>query len=160
MKKPKRSGRNVNAKRGTKRSNRNAKRDRLAATIQKMAANGLVEDQIALRLGLDKNDLRKKFIDHIKRGKRLARAREARAGDMTREEMHAADAILTPGSFSIGDLWRGLNGEARDAPDAFAAWIAAGSKFITTGLDADFSPERLREFAALKAAAQELLKRR
>jgi hypothetical protein len=130
-----------------------------------MAASGLVEDEIALRLGIDKNALRARYIDEIKAGKAVA-ARAAEACELTREERHAADAILgvidsewhTPDG---NDLWPGLNGDgARSAPDAFARWLLDGGKFICTGLDDDFPRERLREFAEVKAAAQALLRRR
>ena len=63
MKKPKRSGRNLNARRGAKRNNRHAKRNKLAETIRRMAAEGKVEDEIAQMVGIDKNLLRAKFID-------------------------------------------------------------------------------------------------
>ena len=86
MKKSKRSGRDINATGGAKRHDRNAKRNKLAETIRKMASDGLVEDQIALRLGLDKNLLRAKFIDDIKRGKSAAAASEADAEDLTQAE--------------------------------------------------------------------------
>ena len=92
MKKSKRPGRNLNAKRGAKRNNRHAKRDRLAETIRRMAAEGLVEDQIALRLGLDKNDLRAKFIDDIKQGKSAAAASEADAEELSQEDYHWLDS--------------------------------------------------------------------
>ena len=39
-----------------------------------MAASGLVEDEIALRLGVDKNELRARYIDAIKAGKAMAAA--------------------------------------------------------------------------------------
>jgi hypothetical protein len=45
-----------------------------------MAAYGLVEDQIALRLnGMDKNRLRRKYIDSIKEGRAIASAAGAEA---------------------------------------------------------------------------------
>jgi hypothetical protein len=36
-------------------------------------------------------------------------------------------------------------GGARDAPDAVAAWLLNGARFVTAGLNTNFSPERLRE---------------
>jgi hypothetical protein len=50
-------------------------------------------------------------------------------------------------------------GGARDAPDAVAAWLLSGARFITAGLTTNFSPERLREFAEVKAAAEKLLQK-
>jgi len=139
-------------------------RKTIGALIANMAANGHVEDEIALRLGIDKNTLRAKFIDAIKCGKRMAASSKARATQLSRTEQHAINAILvaidsewhTPDG---NDLWPGLGGGgARDAPDAVAAWLLNGGRFVTTGLTTNFSPERLREFADVKAAAEKLLK--
>ena len=137
----------------------------VAEMVRDMAASGLVEDEIALRLNIDKNQLRARYIDAIKRGKRMAASSKARATQLSRTEQHAINAILstinsewhTPDG---NDLWPGLHGGgARDAPDAVAAWLLNGARFVTTGLTTNFSPERLREFAEVKAAAEELLEK-
>ena len=157
MKKPKRPGRNVSAKRGAKRNNRHAKRNRLAETIKKMAADGLVEDQIALRLGLDKNLLRAKFIDDIKRGKSAAAASEADASALTQAEYHFLNAAAA--SFA-DDAWHDeelgnllfacTDGKgARSVADAFAEWKARGGKFNTTGLSTRFNQAKAKEFAEI-----------
>jgi hypothetical protein len=52
---------------------RKAQREAVTA----MARSGLVEDQIASRLGIDKNKLRARHIDDIKLGKAAAAAAEA-----------------------------------------------------------------------------------
>ena len=130
-----------------------------------MAASGAVEDEIALHLGIDKNALRARYIVDIKRGKAMARASEV--ADMTREEMHAADAILsainsewhTPDGGN--DLWPGLDGGgAKSAADAFAKWQLDGGKFSCTGLRARFEPERVAELRRIKAEAEALLLQR
>lgn len=126
-----------------------------------MAARGAVEDEIALRLGIDKNQLRARYIDAIKRGRRMARAGEV--DDMTREEMHAADAIQsainsewhTPDG---NDLWPGLDGDsAQSAADAFARWMLDGGYAHRAGLTARFERERLPELRKIKAEAVMLL---
>jgi hypothetical protein len=147
------------AKRRKKRS-----RQPVAEQVRTWAASGLVEDQIAARLRIDKNELRRRYIDDIKRGKAIAAA-SAAEGDLTREEKCACDSILssfdsewnTPEHGNL--LWRGLLGDsgARNPVEAFAAWALAGSKFICTGYNDNFSVERLQQFAAVKAAALKLL---
>jgi hypothetical protein len=126
-----------------------------------MAFAGQSEDAIALYYGLHKNTLRARFAHALDRGR--DRARKAIACDLTREEKCALNSILSafasqwhqPGG---NLLWRGINRDSATSPaDAFAAWVLAGRRFICTGLDDDFSRERLQEFAAVKAEAQELL---
>jgi uncharacterized protein YnzC (UPF0291/DUF896 family) len=53
--------------------------------VKAMAAAGLVEDQIALRIGGDKNQLRRRYIDSIKQG-RAAAQEERAAAELTKEE--------------------------------------------------------------------------
>ena len=63
--------------------------------IKGMSARGLVEDQIGLRVGLDKNQLRARYIDAVKEGRVIAaKRREARAAAvaLTPEEYHFLDA--------------------------------------------------------------------
>jgi hypothetical protein len=79
--------------------------------------------------------------------------------------MCCADVMLS--SFASGNwvdpvcgslIWDGLDGRAaKMAASAYAAWLRAGGKFITTGVDKSFSPERIAEFIALKREAQRLL---
>jgi hypothetical protein len=56
-----------------------------------MAARGLVEDQIALRLGSDKNQLRRRYIDAVKAGR--AAKREAQAAELTKEQQKTREVI-------------------------------------------------------------------
>jgi hypothetical protein len=156
MKKPKRSGRNVNAKRGAKRNDRHAKRDRLAETVGRMAAEGLVEDQIALRLGLDKNDLRARFIDDIKRGKSVAAASEADASELSLEEYHFCDVLWDSFHSHWQDpicgnlLFAGTDGKsARTIADAFAAWKKRGGRYNCTGRSTRFAKDKAIEFAKI-----------
>jgi len=60
-----------------------------------MAAQGLVEDQIALRLGSDKNQLRRRYIDSIKAGRdaKAAEKAEAEAAELSKSEQARLDAI-------------------------------------------------------------------
>jgi hypothetical protein len=79
--------------------------------------------------------------------------------------MCCADVMLS--SFASGNwvdpvcgslLWHGLDGStANTAALAYAAWLRAGGKFITTGIDKSFGPERIAEFVALKRESQRLL---
>ena len=54
-----------------------------ADVVADMAASGLVEDEIAHRLGVHKNVLRARHIDSIKAGKAAAAASEAEAAALT-----------------------------------------------------------------------------
>ena len=126
-----------------------------------MAASGLVEDEIALRLGIDKNTLRARYIDAIKAGKAMAAAGAVEACELTREEMHAADAILSAinsewHTVDGNDLWPGLDGEgARSAADAFARWQLDGGKFICAG-PSQLDQDRVAELCRIKAEAEAL----
>ena len=155
MQKPKRTGRHLSAKRGARRNDRHAKRDRLAETIRKMAAEGLVEDQIASRLGLDKNDLRARFIDDIKLGKSSTAESEADASGLTQEQYHFCDVAFDSFNshwFADGRnlIFRGVDGNgAKDLADAYAFWASHGERYTTTGLSTKFDPERAAMFAKI-----------
>jgi hypothetical protein len=62
-----------------------------------MAARGLVEDQIALRLGSDKNQLRRRYIDAVKAGRaekqEAQAAAEAAAAELTKEQQKTREVI-------------------------------------------------------------------
>jgi hypothetical protein len=127
-----------------------------------------VEDEVAFELGVDKNQLRRHHIRALRQGRETRReqqaAAEAELASLSREETHAANAILTaladdnwigPNGRSL--LFRGIDGGgARNAADAFAAWVARGGRFICSGLSNNFSREQLESFAALKAEAEML----
>jgi hypothetical protein len=156
MKKFKRTGRNVDAKRGAKRNNRHAKSNGLAATIRTMAAEGLVEDEIALRLGLDKNELRARFIDAIKQGKSAIAASESQADELSLEEYHFCDVLVD--SFNshwqdpiLGNLlFAGTDGKGgHTVQDMFAAWKNRGGRYNCTGRSTRFSKEKSIEFAKI-----------
>jgi hypothetical protein len=137
----------------------------LQRRVRAMAAAGLVEDQIALRLGgMDKNKLRKDYVDVIKQGRAKLKRQKAEAGELTFAEMCAADAILsavnshwqTPEHGNL--IFQGLADHgARDAIQAYARWLRDGGRWITAGIRKNFSPERIAEFVALKREAQALL---
>jgi hypothetical protein len=156
MKKPKRLGRDVNAKRGAKRNNRNVKRDGLAATIRKMAAEGLVEDEIALRLRIDKNELRARFIDAIKQGKSAAAASEVEAEALSMEEYHWLDVCTDSFNSHWQDptdgnlLFAGTDGRgAKSILDAFRAWKLRGGRYNCTGRSTRFAKDKAIEFSKI-----------
>jgi hypothetical protein len=77
-------------------SKRSRRSPQLHEEVRKMASRGLVEDQIALRLnGMDKNRLRRKYIDAIKDGRAAAAAAraEAEAAELTRKQKEMLEAI-------------------------------------------------------------------
>jgi hypothetical protein len=107
---------------------RSSRLDGLHRQVKLMAAAGLVEDQIALRLGgMDKNRLRKKYIDAIKEGRAVAANQEAQAAaeELPRKERELLDRIER--SFEshwfddeLGNL---LYGGARSVEEALE-WLA------------------------------------
>jgi hypothetical protein len=127
--------------------------------VRVMAASGLVEDQIALRLRTDKNQLRRKYIDSIKQGRAIAREQKAAVCELTYAEKCFADIVLSSvDSAWLGLLWSGLHGDPAKTPaDAYARWLRDGSRFGTAGVRKSFSQERIAEFRALKIEAQKLL---
>ena len=134
-----------------------------ARIVEAMAAKGLSADVIAACIGTDRNTLRGRHALSLHNGRERARREKAEArGDLTRAEMCCADVILE--SFASSSwvdpvygslLWDGLDGgAAKTAASAYAAWLRDGGKFITTGIDKSFGPERIAEFVALKREAQ------
>jgi hypothetical protein len=122
--------------------------------IVDMARDGLVEDQIARRIGVDKNKLRARHIDDIKEGKAAAAAANAERV-ITRQEYFFLDAVTK--SFESPDDWydpecgnllfEGMDGKgARTVADAFARWKDQGGRFMTTGLSGKFDPKKYAEF--------------
>lgn len=130
---------------------RKAQREAVTAWAQA----GLVEDQIASRLGVDKNKLRAQHIDDIKQGKAAAAAADAAETVITKEEYYflnaASSSMLDPDWFDPEHgslLFPGTNGEgARSVSDAFAYWKNSGGKFITTGLFGKLDPKKYAAFA-------------
>jgi hypothetical protein len=143
--------------------------DRIHDRVRGLMEGGAVEDEIALELGVDKNQLRRKHIRALRQGRETRRQQQAETelASLTREELHCLDAIVTSfndptwlTSDGCSYLWRGVDGKAARSPaDAFAGWQERGSRFICTGLNGRFSPERFREFAELKAEAEKLLQK-
>jgi hypothetical protein len=137
-----------------------------ARIVEAMAAKGLSADVIAACLNMDRNTLRGRHALSLHNGREKAKKQkaEAKGGDMTRAEMHAADAILgvinshwqTPDLGNI--IFQGLDGHgARTAAQAYAAWLRDGGRWNCSGRTDDFSAERIAEFVALKRDAQKLL---
>jgi hypothetical protein len=144
------------------------RRQSVAKLVSTMVERGAVEDEISARLGIDKNQLRAKYITAIKRGRGKYLADSSQRHGMNREEKHVANAVLL--AFADGDewldegrclLWPGLaDGGAVSAADAYAAWLADGGRLACAPPGRQFSRERLRELFAVKRAAEELLKAR
>jgi hypothetical protein len=134
--------------------------------VEQLTAAGLNADAVAQIINVNKNTLRAEHALALANGRATLKKKkvEQKASALTRQEQHAADAILA--TFSDGNwimpdgrcaLFPGTDGQgARTAADAFAKWVADGGRWITTGLNHNFSPEQLREFAALKAEAAKL----
>jgi hypothetical protein len=127
-----------------------------ADVVADMAASGLVEDEIAQRLGVHKNVLRARHIDSIKAGKASAAASEADASALTQSQYHFLRAAAT--SFDEGSwidngrnlLFRGVDGKgAKDLADAYAFWAGNGERFNTTGLSTKFDPVKAARFAEI-----------
>ena len=78
-----------------KRTGTDRRSSRIHRRVKEMAAQGLVEDQIALRLGSDKNQLRRRYIDSIKAGRdaKAAEKAEAEAAELSKSEQARLDAI-------------------------------------------------------------------
>ncbi len=131
--------------------------------VQALRAKGLSGDVISEVLSVNKNTLRSKHALALHIGRAKLNQQKAAASDLTFAEMCCADAILT----AINSKWQtpdgnlicsGLDGDgAKNAADAFAAWLQDGGRFITTGISNNFSPERVAEFVALKREAENLL---
>jgi hypothetical protein len=128
-----------------------------ADVVADMAASGLVEDEIAQRLGIHKNVLRARHIDSIKAGKAAAAVSEAGAEALTQSQYHFLNAAAL--SFDEGswitdgrnDLFRGIDGNgAKDLADAYAFWASNnGERFNTTGLSSRFDPVKAIRFAEI-----------
>jgi hypothetical protein len=91
-----------------------------------MAAAGLVEDEIALRLGgLHKNDLRRHYIDEVKQGRERKRAARAAAEAVSKEELERIAVI----EMALASHWTTpehgclLYGGARTVAEALK-WLA------------------------------------
>jgi hypothetical protein len=130
-----------------------------------LTAAGLNADALAQVVGVNKNTLRAEHALALASGRASLKKRkeEEAASALTREEQHAANAILMAFSATKWNvngrnlLFRGTDGQgALSPPDAYAAWAAAGHGWITAGLDHNFSREQLQKFAELKAAAEGL----
>jgi hypothetical protein len=130
-----------------------------ADVVADMAASGLVEDEIAQRLGVHKNVLRARHIDSIKAGKAAAVASDADAAALTIAEYHVLDAITAAFSSHWHDeasgqnlIFAGTDGKgARTVADAFAAWKAKGGRWNCTGLTSRFNKAKATQFAKIVA---------
>lgn len=125
-----------------------------ADVVADMAAAGLVEDEIAQRLGVHKNVLRAQHIDLIKAGKAAAAVSEA---GVEASEYHALDAITAAFSSPWHEadsnlIFMGTDGKgARTVADAFAAWKQRGGRWTVTGLSSRFNKTKAIEFAKIVA---------
>jgi hypothetical protein len=127
-----------------------------ADVIADMAAAGLVEDEIAQRLGVHKNFLRAQHIDSIKAGKAAAAVSEAGMQALTIEEYHFLDVVSDSFSSHWFDdshgnlLFAGVDGGcAHSIEDAYAAWKQRGGRYNVTGRSTRFNKEKAIEFAKI-----------
>jgi hypothetical protein len=157
-------------RKGRKKANGNPSRsanDR--QLVEALTAKGLSGDVISELLNVNKNRLRREHAVALHIGRMKAKKQKAatKARDMTRAEMHAANAILV--AFADEEwvdpvdgnlLWVGLDGDAgaKTPADAYARWLRDGGKFITSGISKNFGPERIAEFCKLKGEAEKLLR--
>jgi hypothetical protein len=95
--------------------------------VKLMAAAGAVEDEIASKLGIDKNQLRAKFIGDIKAGRRV-RAAADEADDSIKKDGTAIKAAIWSSFESQwfspkhgNDLWPGTDGRNARTPED--AWL-------------------------------------
>ena len=125
-----------------------------ADAVADMAASGLVEDEIAQRLGVHKNTLRARHIDSIKAGKAAAAATEAEVAALTLEEywvLHAMENMFgTEWDDLAGFLWRDANDkDASNIEQAFDNWKAAGGKYNCIGKSSRFDEEKAARYARI-----------
>jgi hypothetical protein len=109
--------------------------------VKRMAAAGLVEDQIALRLGgIDKNKLRRRHIEALKQGRASAAAQRAQeaAEQPSREERERLERINRSFQSHWYDPVHGndLYGGARTVEEALA-WCAQFKAARKTNGDSD-----------------------
>jgi hypothetical protein len=126
--------------------------------VRTMAAAGRVEDEIAQRLGVDKNFLRRRHIGEIKAGKAVRAAASEALGIVTAEDYHFLDAAMVSFASHWFDptngnlLLDGIDGNgARGIADAFAAWKQQGGKYVCTGLSNRFDRRKVAQFAKIVA---------
>jgi hypothetical protein len=132
------------------------RRESVHERIKRMAASGLVEDQIALKVGVDKNELRAKYIEAIKAGKADAAETEANETAISKSDYFLLDAIHTAFSSPFHDpvrgnlLWLGCSGKgALTIEDAFARRKAADGAFSTAGIFKKMQPEKMARYAEI-----------
>ena len=114
--------------------------------VKEMAAAGLVEDQIALRIGGDKNQLRRKYIDSIKQGRAEKQEAQAAAEAVKLTKQQQKDREMIARSFDSHwfDRELGTNilfGDARTVEEAIAWWERPKDKAAEV---IDLQPMRLR----------------
>jgi hypothetical protein len=73
---------------------------RIHRRVKAMAAAGLVEDQIALRIGGDKNQLRRRYIDSIKKGRAAKQEAQAAAESAELSKQQREERALIERSFA------------------------------------------------------------
>jgi len=132
-----------NRKTNGKRTGTDRRSSRIHRRVKEMAAQGLVEDQIALRLGSDKNQLRRRYIDSIKAGRdaKAAEKAEAEAAELSKSEQARLDAIKKSFdscwySKETGNLIFGCTHSVEEALE-WCEQTHGGCRWITTGLKND-----------------------
>jgi hypothetical protein len=110
---------------------------RIHRRVKAMAAAGLVEDQIALRIGGDKNSLRRKYIESIKQGRAEKQETQAaaEAAELSRSERARLEQSFDSDWYhpKLGNLLFGCTHSVEEAL-TWCEQTAPGRKWITTGL--------------------------
>jgi hypothetical protein len=113
-----------------------------------MAARGLVEDQIALRLGSDKNQLRRRYIDAVKAGraeKQEAQA-AAQAETLTKQQQKDREVIRQTWDYWFDpELNSHLIYEGARTPEEAIAQMEAAMKAKNGGAEMVWPPAKLED---------------
>jgi len=91
--------------------------------VEAMARAGLVEDQIAARIGGDKKTLRRKYIDSIKQGRAAKQEAAAEASQLTKQQQRDREVIRETFDYwyapEVGHL---IHEGARTPEEAIEMW--------------------------------------
>ena len=132
-------------KTNSKRTQAKAVASTLHRRIKAMAAQGLVEDQIVARIGGDKNQLRRRYIDAVKAGRAKKRDAQAaaEAAELDKAERARLHSIIESfkSNFYSPEHGNLLFGGTRTVAEA-VAWCreqdgGGPCKWITSGLGED-----------------------
>jgi len=123
---------------------------RIHRRVQAMAARGLVEDQIALRLGSDKNQLRRRYIDAVKAARaekqEAQAAAEAAAAGLTKEQQKTREVIRQTWDYWFApELNSHLILEGARTPEEAIAMSEACQRAKNSGAEIVWPPAKLED---------------